>query len=194
MIDSEQPYRYYSFMPAAEKIKRCTYADYLTWPDEERWELIDGTPYNMSPAPSFRHQRVAGLFFHVLEGKLKGRSCTAGIAPTDVVLSDFDVVQPDVFVVCDKKKITDANIQGAPDLVIEVLSPTTTVKDRREKKALYEKYGVVEYIIADPVGNAVERFLLKNGKYNAPEVFGPQDTLLTHLPDNVAIPLNEIFA
>jgi len=141
LIDSEQPYRYYSFMPAAEKIKRYTYADYLTWPDEERWELIDGTPYNMSPAPSFRHQRVAGLFFHVFEGKLKGRSCTAGIAPTDVVLSDFDVVQPDVFVVCDKKKITDANIQGAPNLVIEVLSPATTLKDRREKKSFMKNTG-----------------------------------------------------
>jgi Uma2 family endonuclease len=125
---------------------------------------------------------------------LAGKSCKVFVAPTDVVLSDLDVIQSDILVVCDKKKITDANIQGAPDLVIEVLSPATALKDRREKKALYEKHGVPEYIIADPISNTVERYLLKNSRYDAPEVFGPQDNLSTHLPDGIEIPLTEIFA
>ncbi|MEA3415917.1 MAG: Uma2 family endonuclease [Thermodesulfobacteriota bacterium] len=71
--------------------------------------------------------------------------CFVGIAPTDVVFSEHDVVQPDVFVVCDQKKITEANIQSSPDLIMEVLSPATSLKDKREKKNLYEKYGVKEY-------------------------------------------------
>lgn len=102
-------------MTTAEKIsKKNTYTDYLTWPDEERWELIDGIAYNMTPAPSFRHQAVAGAFFVSLTNKLVGKACMAVIAPTDVILSEQDVVQPDVFVVCDKKKITESNVQGAP--------------------------------------------------------------------------------
>ena len=103
--------------------------DYLTWPDDERWEIVDGVAYNMTPAPSVRHQTVAGK----LNRKLANKPCKPFIAPVDVIFSEYDIIQPDVFVVCDKSKITEDNIQGAPDLVIEVLSPTTATKDLRGK-------------------------------------------------------------
>jgi len=182
-------------MPLAQKAeKKFTYADYITWPDGERWELIDGQAYNMTPAPSFRHQKIVFNFASLLRDALKGNPCVAGIAPTDIVLSESDVVQPDVFVVCDKKKITEANIQGAPDLIIEVISPATALKDKREKKALYEKHGVKEYIIVDPTDQYVERFLLeKDAHYAKGEVFGPMEVFLLVALKGIEIPLWKVF-
>ena len=182
-------------MPLAQKAeKKLTYADYITWPDGERWELIDGQAYNMTPAPSFRHQKIVFNFASLLRDALKGNPCVAGIAPTDVVLSESDVVQPDVFVVCDEKKITEANIQGAPDLIIEVISPATALKDKREKKALYEKHGVKEYIIVDPTDQYVERFLLeKDAHYAKGEVFGPMEVFLLVALKGIEIPLWKVF-
>lgn len=180
-------------MPLAKQNNKYTFQDYLTWPDEERWEIIDGDAFNMTPAPGSKHQLIAGSFYRILGNQLVGKSCTAFIAPTDVVLSDYNVVQPDVFVVCDKKKITDANIQGAPDLVIEVLSPSTSLKDKREKKTLYEKFGVKEYIIIAPLEKYAERTLLEDGRYARPEIFGPRDTLVLRSLEDVEIKLVEVF-
>ncbi len=181
-------------MSLAKKIeKRYTYSDYLTWPDEERWEIINGEAYNMSPAPGVKHQNVVLSFSRIIGNKLSGKSCRPFIAPTDVVLSKSDVVQPDIFVVCDEKKITEANIQGVPDLVVEVLSPATALKDKREKKGLYEKSGVKEYIIVDPLEFYAERFLLKEGRYESPEVFGPKEVLSLQSLDAVEVPLWEVF-
>lgn len=178
---------------AVKREKRYTYHDYLTWEDDERWELIDGVVYNMTPAPAFRHQRVAGNFYRILGNRLWGKPCVAGIAPTDIVLSEYDVVQPDVFVVCDKSKITETMIKGAPDLVIEVLSPSTSLKDKREKRFLYEKYCVKEYIIIDVTEQYVERFVLKEGLYGGSEVFGPQEVLKLQSLEEIDIPLWEVF-
>ena len=114
---------------------RDTLADYLTWPDEERWELIGGVAYNMAPAPAVKHQDIAGEFFARLKEKLRGKACKPFIAPVEVVLSEVDVVQPDVFVVCDTAKITDKNIRGAPELVAEVLFP----RHRDERPARKEE-------------------------------------------------------
>ena len=121
------------------KTDRYTVADYLSWDDGERWELIGGVAYNMSPAPTIRHHDIGINFYSLLRNRLQGKPCKPFIAPVDVVLSDEDVVQPDVLVVCDPAKITPKNIQGAPDFVLEVLSPSTSRKDLREKKALYER-------------------------------------------------------
>jgi len=182
-------------MPLAKKIEeRFTYQDYVSWPDNERWELIDGVPYNMTPAPSFEHQSIVGNFYHLLRNKLKNKTCIPGIAPTDIVLSDDGVVQPDVFVVCDKSKITKKKVQGAPDLVIEVLSPSTTLKDKREKKRLYEKYGVKEYIIIDPLERHVEQFHLReSGKYGESDIFAPDEELKLFSLNNMKISLTEVF-
>jgi Uma2 family endonuclease len=157
---------------------RYTVADYMTWPDEERWELIDGVAYNMSPAPGIKHQDIAGGLYAMLRGKLQGKSCQPFIAPVDVVLSEHDVVQPDVIVVCDSAKITERNIQGAPDWVAEVLSPSTARKGLREKKALFERSGVREYVVFDPLESYVQRFCLAaDGTYGAGEVFDPGESL-----------------
>ncbi len=181
-------------MGVAQKTDRkYTYEDYLKWPETERWELIDGIAYDMTPAPGFKHQFVTGTFFSILKGQLKGKECVPVIAPADVILSDYDVVQPDVFVVCDKSKIVEDKIKGAPDLVIEVLSPATALKDRKEKKTLYEKYGVREYILADPLEGYVERYVLESGRYGVPEIFGPQDMLRLNSIEGIEIPLSEAF-
>ena len=183
-------------MALAQKTKKgFTYADYLTWPNDERWELIDGEAYNMSPAPSVRHQKIANNINIFLSTHPKKKAeCFVGIAPTDVVFAEHDVVQPDVFVVCDEKKITEANIQGAPDLIIEVISPGTALKDKREKKALYERHGVKEYILIDPTGLYVDHFVLQNdGFYGKGEVFGPQEVLPLTSLEKLKIPLWEVF-
>lgn len=177
---------------AIKKDRLYTYDDYLTWADNERWEIIDGRPYNMTPAPKIRHQKIVSQFDRKLSTKVEGRGCSLFIAPTDVVLDQYNVVQPDVFVVCDKNKITENNIQGNPDLIIEVLSPGTELKDRREKKKIYEKFGVKEYIIAYPEQEYVERFFLEGGRYGTSGIFNWDETLSLYAFD-VEINLWEIF-
>ena len=182
-------------MPLAQKTEeKFTYADYAYWSDDERWELIDGQAYNMTPAPTTRHQNIVYNVSFILKSKLLNKFCRPFVAPTDVVLSEYDVVQPDVFVVCDEKKITEANIQGAPDLIVEVLSPATALKDKRKKKNLYETYGVKEYILVDPEAQYVERFLLKeSGFYGKGEIFGTKDTMQSVALEDIQIPLWEVF-
>ena len=102
-------------MPVAlKKGRRYTYQDYLGWPDEERWELIEGVAYDMSPAPSVKHQDIVGNFYIRLKSE-SGGTCYTGIAPTDVVLDEHNVVQPEVFVVCDSAKVGERDITGAPE-------------------------------------------------------------------------------
>ena len=175
------------------KTARYTVADYMNWPDEERWELIDGVAYDMSPAPTIKHQNIAGSLYSLLREKLKGKTCQPFIAPVDVVLSEIDVVQPDVIVVCDPTKITERNIQGPPDWVAEVLSPGTARKDLREKKALYQRSGVNEYVVFDPVQAWVQRFVLVDGVYGAGEILDPSEDLpLGFMPGEV-LALGEVF-
>ncbi|HSR36639.1 MAG TPA: Uma2 family endonuclease [Desulfurivibrionaceae bacterium] len=178
----------------AERIeKRFTYAEYASWKDDQRWELIDGVPYNMTPAPRTQHQNLLGNLFREVSSYLKGKQCRSFIAPTDVVFDDFNVVQPDLLVVCDRSKITEANIQGAPDLIVEILSPATSRKDRREKKALYERSGVQEYILVDPANEVVERYALADGKYGAEEVFGWDESMALLLFPDLLLNWWEIF-
>lgn len=172
--------------------KVYTWQDYLTWPDDERWEVIDGKLYDMSPSPTPRHQIIAGNFFSIIKGKLKGNTCRAIVAPLDVYFDDYNFVQPDVMVVCDEKKIRD-RIYGAPDLIIEVLSPSTAIKDKREKKALYEKFKVKEYIVVDPEGMVVEKNCLISGRYKGPFILGSQEVLRLASLEKLEVPLWEVF-
>ena len=178
---------------AKREKRRYSYSDYINWPDDERWEIIDGVAYNMSPAPKVKHQRISwniGEAFVRAKEKLKG--CISFSAPTDVVLDEFNVVQPDIFVVCDKSKITEDNIKGAPDFVIEITSKSTELKDKREKLFLYERFGVKEYIIVFPEREYVERYVLQNGRYMAPEIFNWDESLKLKTFD-IEINLWEIF-
>ncbi len=170
-----------------------TWADYLSWPDDERWEIIDGVPYAMSPAPSTKHQIVTGNLFSRLAQRLSGKPCRPFIAPTDVKLSDLDVVQPDILVVCDPARVTPAHIEGAPDVVVEVLSPVTSAKDLRQKKALYERTGVREYLVVDPLEHYANRFLLGADGFDKGTVFASDEMVVFATLDNLEVPLWEVF-
>ncbi len=170
--------------------KKCTYADYKRWSGEEIWEILDGTVYDMSAAPGIKHQDIAGNFYITLKSHPENR-CYTGIAPMDVVLDAHHVVQPDVLVVCDRSKITPENIRGAPDLIVEVVSPSTEVKDRREKRRIYEQFRVREYVIAFPERRYLERYYL-DGDYRGPDIFkGDERLRLVSL--GIEIDLRQIF-
>jgi len=146
-----------------------TYADYLTWDDGNRYELIDGYAYLMSPAPSFLHQEVLVNLLTKLANHLEGKPCKALPAPLDVRLNpegdDDTVVQPDITVICDESKITKDGIVGAPNLVVEILSPSTAVYDRVVKMQKYLKFAVPEYWIVDPELKTIQVHLLRGNEY-----------------------------
>jgi Uma2 family endonuclease len=152
---------------------RYTLADWRSWPPDERWELIDGVAYGMSPAPRVPHQKKAGDLFGDLRSYLRGKPCQPFMAPLDVFLDEAGredggiVVEPDVMVVCDPGKIADDGIHGAPDFVAEVLSDSTANKDFGVKKELYERSGVGEYWIIHPDTGAVFQYV-RDGALFAP--------------------------
>ena len=172
---------------------KWTYADYLTWDDDQRWEIIDGEAYAMTPAPLIRHQRISMNISSVMAAFFRGKSCIPFYAPTDVVFDETNVVQPDLMVVCDRSKITERCIEGAPDLIIEILSPSTNLRDRRLKKTLYERFGVKEYLIVDPAAETVDRYLLVDGRYGAPDIFNWDEPLPLHLFPDLTLDLWEVF-
>jgi Uma2 family endonuclease len=141
---------------------RYTYGDYLQWDDDERWELIDGRAYAMA-APTLPHQRLVGELGAQLILQLRGATCEALVSPVDVRLPTADepddaivnVVQPDVLVVCDPAKLDVRGCRGAPDFVIEVLSPSTAERDRVAKLELYERHGVREHWLVHPAERLV---------------------------------------
>lgn len=165
--------------PALAPQERYAYRHYRTWPDSERWELIEGRAWAMSPAPARRHQKISGRLLSQLLILLEGEKCEAYSAPFDVLLPEGDeadddvacVVQPDILVICDKSKLRDYGARGAPDLVVEILSPSTSRKDLNEKFRLYEKHGVREYWIVDPVGKWLCVYCLgAEGRYDEGEL------------------------
>jgi len=153
--------------------KRYTNADYQTWPEGERWELIGGVAYCMSPTPRIRHQGLSGSLYRALANWLQGKECAPFYAPVDVFLPDGvedsteTVVQPDILVVCDGGKIGEEGIFGAPDFIAEILSPSTAYKDLSNKLKLYERSGVREYWIVNPDTGSVFRYVLKDGLYGS---------------------------
>jgi len=155
-----------------------TYADYRAWPEDRRYELIDGVAYMMAPAPTVAHQLIAFEIAHQARNALEGKPCRVLVAPLDVRLpkpgqSDDEtdtVVQPDVLVVCDPSKIEPRGVRGAPDWIVEVLSPATASHDQILKRRIYEQAGVREYWMAHPQDRVFTIYRLKNGGYGAPEI------------------------
>lgn len=179
--------------PAEKTLQMFSWHEYKEWPEDERWQIIDGHAYAMTAAPNIRHQKITGNLYALVREGLKGKPCTTFIAPTDVVFDEINIVQPDVFVVCNKSKITDANIQGAPDMVIEVISPSNSFMDKKLKLELYERFGVPEYLLVDPVGDLVERYRLVEGKYGRADIFPWHEELsLVSLP-GLVISLWDVF-
>lgn len=159
-------------------IEYHTYADYCSWPDDVRYELIDGVAYAMGPAPVRRHQGILLELARQVANILEGSPCRPYIAPFDVRLPKADeidnevdtVVQPDLVVICDRAKLDDKGCRGAPDWVVEVLSPSTAGHDQILKRALYQRVGVREYWLVHPVDRIVTIYTLNSGSYGVPDV------------------------
>ncbi len=164
-------------------------------PIPERYELIDGVIYDMTPSPTSTHQRISGHFHAVFWWYLKGKSCEVFSAPFDVYLKDGvdEWVIPDLTVICDKSKIQEKGCVGAPDLVVEILSKTTAVKDRKVKLKLYRTAGVKEYWIVDPYGETVEVYKFGDGVDSLPDVYGVGDVMNVGLFADLQITLSEVF-
>lgn len=184
-------------MPLQQEDRRYTYSDYITWPDEERWELIDGVPYAMSPAPSQAHQSVSWRIAFQLATYLKGKPCQAFTAPFDVRLNaneeDNTVVRPDILVVCDKAKLDGKCCNGAPDFVVEILSSSTATQDRVQKFEAYLTAGVREYWIVDPETRTVQACILHSGFYGV-TIHRESATVPVSALEGCMIDLAEIFA
>ena len=186
-----------------ESAEKMTYRDYLTWPEGERWELISGVAYNMSPAPSPMHQRVlialSTQLYHLFEGK----PCAVYLAPFDVRLPEKNerdtdistVVQPDISIVCDASKIDRKGCKGAPDMVIEILSPSTAKKDIQEKRRLYERHQVKSYWIVYPLDEVIHVFTLnQDGKYGEADIYSADDHVPVSVFPGAEIDLAKVFS
>ena len=187
--------------PTATYEKHYTYADYLKFSYDEMVEIIRGKIFKMSPAPSSKHQMISRNLAGELYGALKGSPCQFFSAPFDVILPvkglDFEhsdrVVQPDIVVICDPTKIREQGCFGAPDWIIEILSPHTTKKDLQDKFDLYEESGVGEYWIVEPKNETVEVFVLEDNKYHRVRAYVKDDIVPSNTILGLKIDLTEVF-
>jgi Uma2 family endonuclease len=180
-----------------------TYADYLTWSRDYGDELINGTAYvREPPAPGLSHQRMVGEIYRQAANALKGKRCHVYIAPSDVRLpksTEHDdqvdtVVQPDVFIVCDAQKLDERGTRGAPDWVVEVLSPSTAKHDQFVKVPAYERAGVREVWLVHPIDCTLTIYRLEAGHYGgATRLELKGQTPLTAVP-GVTIDWDEVLA
>lgn len=184
----------------AEK-ERYTLADALAWGEQDRIELIDGYPVMMAP-PSRAHQDASGEIFGQLREYLKGKKCKVYHAPFAVRPFERDgeypedvdtLVEPDISVVCDPSKLDDIGCKGAPDLVMEILSPSTKRHDRFTKFNLYQRAGVREYWIIDPADKTVQVFILEDGRYTAKDFGADGDTVRVNVLEDCTIDLSQVF-
>lgn len=178
-----------------------TYADYLKFSFDEMVELIRGKIFKMTPAPSASHQRVSRELLVQIADFLKGKKCEVFTAPFDVILpvegKSFEasdrVVQPDICVICYPSKIKEQGCFGAPDWIIEILSPHTAKKDLQDKFSLYEESGVREYWIVEPRNQTVEVFLLKEGRYDRIQTYIGDDEVASNTLLALQVKLDLVF-
>lgn len=191
-------------LPELQDEQTYSYGDYLSWPEwpeGDRYELIHGEAFAMSPAPRLAHQTVSGEMQAQIHESLKDDPCRVFAAPTDVKLSPVEedqkptVVQPDLLVACAETLFTDRGIEGAPELVIEILSPESGYADRKRKFAVYERYGVAEYWIVDIDERVVETYLrdAATGTFRRIDAYGPQDTVPSLAVPAVTVDLTLVF-
>jgi len=181
-----------------EKNRRYTYADYLKWEGQERFQLINGEVFQMA-SPSVAHQALLMVLSAKFDNWLQGKSCRAFASPLDVRLfpredkSDNTVVQPDLLVVCDKSKLGKGSVDGAPDLVIEIVSPSNTHSELFLKFNYYLKAGVREYWVIDPDMKKVVVHIYENGRYISSNYEDNESIPVSVLP-GLEISLEELWA
>jgi Uma2 family endonuclease len=175
---------------------KLTYDDFAQIPhDGLLHEIIEGEHY-VTPAPSRRHQRILRRLLYLVEGHLQQHPVgEVFFAPFDVLLSEHNVFEPDLLFLSRARStlLTEKNLQGAPDLVVEILSPSTSSRDRRLKRDVYERTGVTEYWVVDPDRDVVDVYRRSDGPFADPISFGREQTLTTPLLPDLEIPLAKVF-
>lgn len=189
-------------MAVPQEKKYYTYDDYLNWDENERIELIDGEPV-MQASPSRRHQEVSGEIFRQIANYLEGKKCKVYAAPFAVRLFEKDgdqpgpldtVFEPDITVVCDQSKLDDHGCKGAPDMVAEILSPSTARYDMVAKLNQYQRAGVKEYWIVSPESKTVQVFILTDGLFRVHDAYTAADIAKLNVLDGCFIELSRVFA
>lgn len=188
-------------MPLSNADKKFTYADYLKFPSDERWEIIDGIPYLQS-APTWQHQSISRELMFQFVGHLRNSQCQVFAAPFDLRLNELieedeqatTVIQPDILVICDKSSLKGTGYCGSPELIIEILSPSTGRIDRLSKFWAYEKACVKEYWLVEPDTKLVSVFILQDNKvYGRPNLYTEADTITVSILPDLVIDLTKIF-
>ena len=175
--------------------KKYTYQDYCQLPDEVRAEILDGELL-MSPSPFRKHQSISReIEFRLCQWVKTHPLGEVYNAPFDVVLSQYDIVQPDLLYISYERKsiLTEANVQGAPDLVIEILSSGDKKRDTVKKKAIYEKYGVKEYWIVDPDTETISVFILEEKVFQEKGIYKRNQVLESTLLPGFSLVLEDVF-
>jgi len=187
--------------PVKKIQKQYCYRDYLKLPADKKYEIIDGTLYAMTPAPSVRHQRVLRKLFTRIANYLTDKFCEVFCSPLDVLLPEGNeetgdvktVVQPGILVVCDRLKLAEKHCTGAPDFIIEIVSPSAPSIDYVKKLNLYEKHKVKEYWIVNYVHKEIMVYKLQeNGEYDKPEIYKDREITASIFKD-LTINLQDIF-
>ncbi len=188
-------------LPAEKARYRYTFADCLTWEENERIEIINGEAVMMAP-PSSVHQEIVAELTRQLGNFLEGKPCKVYPAPFGVRLFEKDgeapedvdtMVEPDISVVCDRSKIDKHGCKGAPDLIIEILSPSTRRHDRLVKLNLYQRAGVREYWIVNPEDETVQVLLLEGNHFLHHEEYGKDDIAKVNVLNGCFIELSKVF-
>ena len=190
-----------TFHEPSESFAGYTYADYLNWDFEEIVELIKGKVFKKAAAPSRRHQKVSMALSRILANFLEGHKCEVYAAPFDVRFSRNpedkkvdSVVQPDLSVICDASKLDEKGCLGAPDLIIEILSPSNNRVELQNKYELYEEFGVREYWVIHPVECTLLVYTLIDGRYQSSKLFTTGDKIQSTFLPGFVLDLEEVFS
>ncbi len=187
--------------PASKIQKQYSYRDYKRLPTDKKYEILSGVLYALAPSPSTQHQRILGNLFFSIKTHLKENRCEVFCAPYDVLLPDADedaestktVVQPDIMVICGKSKLTEKHCIGAPDFIIEIVSPSAPSMDYVKKLQLYEKHKVKEYWIVNYLRQDIMVYQLQeDGEYSAPETYSDRE-ITSGTFQNIKMYMQDIF-
>ena len=179
--------------PARRRSDGYTWDDYRAWGDEQRWQIIGGEAYAMTPAPSTHHQRLVARLYEQLARHFRNKRCEVFLSPVDVRLSAKDVVQPDLLVVCDREQVKATHIEGAPALVVEIISPSSALIDQGLKMRLYARAGVREVWLVRPNPWLAEVLTLDGGTYRLRGAYSQEDQLASPSFRGLRVDLRNVF-